>query len=74
MCEIEVWVVVDANGDYGVGKDSDLAFTNYRDDIGEPDGATRLVKVLLKVPTPKPVELVGVVPEEVTEGAELRVA
>jgi hypothetical protein len=73
--EIEVWVVIDETGDYGVGRDAECAGQSYADDIGGGDElAKRQVKVTLRVPKPKPVELVGTVPAESDAGGVLRVA
>ncbi len=50
--ECEVWVVVDAAGDYAVGISAEAAREKYEEDIGalnEADGF-RLVKVALHVP------------------------
>lgn len=64
--EIEVWVMVDACGDYAVGTDEDSAKESYSDGIGATEPA-RMVKVILTVPKPKAVTLRGTVPAE-TEG------
>ncbi len=62
--EVEVWVVVDGPGDYGVGKDEEAATENYREDIGDSAGPMRVVKMTLKVPLPKIMEVTGTVPED----------
>jgi hypothetical protein len=50
VLEIEVFVMIDENGGYDVSKDaSDLQ--------AEAGLASRMVRVTLKVPKPKPVEL-----------------
>lgn len=73
MVDIEVWVLVDEGGDYQVGATADDVAERYQSEVGADDAtAKRLVKVVLKVPLPKPVELVGEVPAE-AEGGELRV-
>ncbi|VTS00803.1 unnamed protein product [Gemmata massiliana] len=64
--EIEVWVLVDENGDYEVSKDaSDL----------QPEAglASRMVKIKLTVPTPRAVELEAEIEEEPNAG-ELKVS
>jgi hypothetical protein len=66
MVEVTVWVLVDENGDVAVSQDADEL-------QAEPGLATRLVKVTLNVPKPKPVELVATVEAE-PETAELKVA
>ncbi|VTR92173.1 unnamed protein product [Gemmata massiliana] len=66
LIEVEVWVMVDENGDYEVSKDVD--------DLQPESGlASRMVKVTIKVPTPKAVELVATVAAEPDAG-ELKVA
>ena len=66
--EVEVWVVVDADGDYAIGRDAESANTAFDEDIGRGENCTRMVKVTLKIPAPRPVELVGEVPAESNEG------
>lgn len=59
--EIEVWVLVDSNGDYVAHEDSGELADAYTDRVGElsaVDG-TRLVKFTVKVPLPKPIEIRG---------------
>ncbi len=70
MAELEVWIVVDADGDYAVGTDEDTAVERFAEDVGG-DRPTRRIKVALKVPLPAVLELVGEVSAE-PEGAELR--
>lgn len=66
MLDVELWIVVDENGDIGVSKDGpDEAGEAYQDDIGG-HGPRRCIKVSLKVPAPKAIELCGTVPEEVS--------
>lgn len=62
--EIEVWVIVDADGDYRVGACEDDAVETYDHDIGLASIATRRVKVVLTVPLPYAPTLTGVVPAE----------
>jgi hypothetical protein len=35
MATVQVYLVVDADGDYGVGRDEDKAAESYRDDIND---------------------------------------
>ncbi|MBP3959440.1 hypothetical protein J8F10_29705 [Gemmata sp. G18] len=66
LIQVEVWVLVDENGDYEVSKDAD--------ELQPAAGlASRMVKITVNVPTPKPVELVATVAAEPDAG-ELRVA
>jgi hypothetical protein len=66
MTELELWVCVDANGDYGLGKDAESAKEQYENDVGmlcDGDGF-RLYKLKLQVPLPTLVELSGTVADE----------
>lgn len=67
MLEVKVWVVVDAGGDYGVGRDEDTALSSYDDDIGGT-GTRRMIRVVLQVPEPVVPTLTGTVPAEANEG------
>jgi hypothetical protein len=73
-CQVEVWVMVDDVGDYGVGRDDASAKEAYENDVQtiSDAGGFRLVKVRLAVPPPAAVELAGAVPAE--GGALLDVA
>jgi hypothetical protein len=65
-CEVEIWLMVDEDGDFEVSKDAT--------DLQAPAGlASRMVRVTLTIPKPAAVELAGVVPAEAT-GGELKVA
>ena len=61
--QVEVWVVVDENGDYAVGADDDGAYDAYDETVGGTRLARRAVKVTLTVPLPETVELTGTAPE-----------
>jgi hypothetical protein len=66
MVEVEVWVMVDEDGDVTVSQD--------RDELEQPTGlATRIVKLTVNVPKPKPVELIATIAEESAAG-ELKIA
>lgn len=69
-CEVVVWVLVDRDGDYSVGKDQESAASNYEADFTNLNEGmeTRYVKVVLTVPKPRPVVLTAVVPDEPSEG------
>lgn len=65
---VEVYVMVDSEGDYGAGVDPEGAAQCYADNVGdvaEKDGF-RMVKILLTVPLPVEVVLTGTVPEQGT--------
>lgn len=72
MHDVEVWVVVDADGDYAVGKDEDEATSAFEENVGG-SGGRRCVRITVRVPLPKPIELTGVVVAVEEEGA-LKVA
>lgn len=66
MTEVELWVLVDENGEYEVSKDaSDLQ--------AEAGLASRMVRITVKVPTPAAAELEAEVDEE-PELGELKTA
>jgi hypothetical protein len=71
MLTVEFYVLVDESGDFGIGRDEDVAKDNYADDIGGGAGPMRMVKVTLNVPEPKTVEMSGDVPEEDYTGGKL---
>lgn len=64
MVEVSVWVCVDSDGDYAVGKDDALAIEAYESDILEltSAGGFRMVEITVKVPLPTTIELIGEVP------------
>jgi hypothetical protein len=63
MHEIEVWVLVDEDGDFVVAKDAADLAERYDDEIGSDSAAARrVVKVTLKVDLPSHVELTGEAP------------
>ncbi|MBP3959591.1 hypothetical protein J8F10_30470 [Gemmata sp. G18] len=64
--EVEVWVIVDEDGNYEVSREADEL-------VGQAGKASRMVKITVNVPTPKPVELVATVAAEIDAG-ELKVA
>jgi hypothetical protein len=64
--DLEVWVCVDSNGDYGTGTDSDSAIAAYENDVGETNATEgfRLVKLTVGVPLPVALELSGSVADD----------
>jgi len=58
---VEVVVIVDSNGDIGVGRDEADAVEDYEADIQAVSdaGGTRRVVIRVKVPLPTPIELTG---------------
>jgi hypothetical protein len=69
---VEVFVVVDADGESVVADSEEGAIETYRDNVGN-NVPTRVIKISLAVPVPQAVTLTGVVPVEPTTGAELKV-
>lgn len=65
LIDVECWVMIDASGNYEIAPDQDTLKTRYEESIGEIGAEpVRVVKVLLKVPAPKVVEVTAVIPEE----------
>ena len=64
-CEVEVWVLVDADGNYVASASEDALADLYDADVGA-DASTgrRVVKVTLTVPLPQTVELTGEVTDD----------
>lgn len=56
MAQLEIWVVLDENGDYSVGEDRDIAIERHEENVGGVDGA-RLFKLTLTASRPVPVEM-----------------
>ena len=61
--DIEIWVTLDANGDYACGVSDDDCDEMYATNIGGTV-ARRMAKVVLSMPIPVPVVLRGTVPAE----------
>ncbi len=71
MCDVVVWVLVNEEGDYvATADDPEKLKAIWEEDIGElgTTDATRLIKVTLKVPTPKPLVMSGTVADEPNAG------
>jgi hypothetical protein len=67
--EIEVWVLVDENGDAVADVDQGTLAERYEDAIGaDPSVARRVIRVVLTVPLPVTAELRGTVPAELAIG------
>ncbi len=73
MVAVEVWVMVDEDGNFVAECKRETLKERYESDVGELDGmlATRTVCITVNVPKPKPVELVATVATEV-DNAELK--
>jgi hypothetical protein len=71
MFELDVWLAIDADGDYGVGKDQEEACQNYVNDVNDTTVPLRMVQVRLKAAGPRPVIVRGSVPDEQLQECEL---
>lgn len=62
----EVWICVDACGDYGVGHSADTALAQYAEVADAPSDCSgfRLMKVSVAVPLPQVSELAGEASDE----------
>ena len=70
----EVWVLVDEDGNSVASHDREKLKELYEDEVGELGGqCTRIIRATINVPTPRHVDLIGVVPDEAS-GGELKVA
>lgn len=71
MVRVEVWVVVDQDGNYAVSKDShDEAGGAYEEEYTTLSEATvRRVKITVMMPRPKVVEITATLGEEPGVGA-----
>lgn len=65
--EIPVIVVVDSSGDYGVGRDSEDAFNNYSEQIGDVTSGMRELRATLSVELPRVTDLKATVPHQSDE-------
>ncbi len=66
---VEVWIVVDENGDSAVGPDQAAALASYDEHVGRDDDSPvglRFARVTLTVPLPVTAELTGTVPVDDT--------
>ena len=53
--QVEIFIVVDEDGDFEVANDQELAFERYNDEING-DYATQCFKLNLTIPLPKIIE------------------
>lgn len=66
MHKIEMFLVVDADGDCGFGADQDSAIENYNDNIGG-SGPQRIIKLNVAVRLPVVIEADVTIPDEAGE-------
>lgn len=71
--EIEVWIVMDSDGDYAVGADRDNAIENFENEIGNPAGA-RIVCLRTKMAAPEESEIDVEVPDTAGSTVEVEAA
>lgn len=71
MVKVELWVVVDSDGDYSVSKEGETeAGEQYESDYVPLSEATvRRIKITVMVPVPKAVEITATLGEEPGVGA-----
>lgn len=65
--QVEMWCVVDENGDTAVGADQAAALAAYDENVGRDDDnpvGLRFVKATVTVPLPVTAELTGTVPAD----------
>lgn len=65
----EIWLVIDADGDYAVGADRDEAVENFENQIGSAAGA-RIVKINAKITPPAVEETEADISDEAGEKVE----
>ena len=59
----EIWLVIDADGDYAIGADRDEAIENFENQIGGAAGA-RIITITAMVTPPEVIEMDADVPDE----------
>ena len=60
MLKVEIFVVVDDDGNYAVGADADAAAQSFEEGIGTLPAMNRLIRIDLEVEKPAPLVLAGV--------------
>lgn len=69
---VEVWVLVDDGGDYEVGTSDEDVCERFGSNIGSSN-PNRMVRLTVKVPKPKTVQVHVTVPDRDDEAAEVSV-
>jgi hypothetical protein len=67
VATVELWVCVDADGDWGHGHDEESALDNYREGIGDVAIPMRMVKLVVEIPVPVPLVMTGYCADEPTD-------
>lgn len=66
--ECEVFIIVDADGNYAAGANPDQMAEYYKDDIDNDDATPkRIVRVVVKVPCPLVLSAIVIAPAETGE-------
>jgi hypothetical protein len=55
--EVEMLVLVDANGDWDCGADEEQVAERYAERVGDVPAVNRVLRVKLTLPRPKPLEI-----------------
>jgi hypothetical protein len=61
--EIEIYLVVDAGGDYEVGLTDDDATERFGENVGG-DSVRHMIKMIITVPLPRTIEVAAAIPEK----------
>jgi hypothetical protein len=64
--EVEVWVKVNESGEYDVGHDADTACERFTENEFNEGESARLVKLVVKVPVPRPLTVKVELPDDQT--------
>lgn len=71
---VEVFVLVDADGNWACHEDEGTVSERFEEEVGEkPTQPTRMLTIRVKVPKPQPVVLVGEVKAEPADDIALSV-
>lgn len=73
MQNVEVWLIMDENGDYAAGEDRDTTVERFEENVGSAAGA-RIVKLNVTMAPPKETEVDVKVPDEAGDTVEAAVA
>lgn len=72
--EVEVWVLVNEDGEYEVACDQDTLAERWAEGDYQQGTGQRVAQIKLRVPKPSPIVINGVLPEELVPEAELIVS
>lgn len=71
--DVEVWVMIGEDGQYTAHTDESALRERFDEECPDAGLVTRVVRITVKVPKPKPVELEATIAAE-PDNAELKVA